>query len=455
MYRRRHHFYLPLLAAAAAATVALQSIALATTAIDWRGDLEFLRVEAPKAHVNLFHDLTPIAFNAAIDDLEKRSGGLTDAAIVTEIGRIIASVHDAHSGLDSAPSALRSRFLPLKLYAYSDGVFIQSTDRAHEAYAGARVLAIGGTPIEEAMKRAASITSASNSMTLADFAPLVLSRADTLAALGVIPDPERVSFRLQVGGAEREVVFEPLPRDATGAPGKGGFWMYLGPAPGSDWADAQRFGARPLWLEHQQEPYWFQHLKKENALYVQCNFVANRSDLAEMLAHVGMRAPAGAGAAAAQETFVGFFTRAIRYAEAHRIERFILDLRLNGGGDNTVLRPVIHALIRSDQVNRKGHFFALIGRRTQSAAQNFVNFLELDTNVTVIGEPGGERPNMFGDPASITLPSSNIAITLSTLHWQDMGPLDRRDATMPAISVSPSSSDYALGRDPVLERALR
>ena len=72
MYRRRYYLSLALYATAAV----LQPIALAATAIDWRSDLEFLRVEAPKAHVNLFHDLTPVAFNAAIDDLEKRSGGL-------------------------------------------------------------------------------------------------------------------------------------------------------------------------------------------------------------------------------------------------------------------------------------------------------------------------------------------------------------------------------------------
>jgi hypothetical protein len=111
--------------------------------------------------------------------------------------------------------------------------------------------------------------------------------------------------------------------------------------------------------------------------------------------------------------------------------------------------------VRSDQVNRKGHFFALMGRRTQSAAQNFVNLLELDTHVTFVGEPGGERPNMYGDPAPITLPSSKVAVALATLHWQDMGPQDRRDATTPAIMVALSSSDYAHGRDPVLERALQ
>ena len=449
--RSDYHFYVALFATA----VALQTIALGATAIDWRSDLEFLRSEAPKAHANLFHDLTPIAFNAAIDDLEKRSSGLSDAAIVMEINKIIARVHDAHSGLDSVPSALRSRFLPFKLYAYSDGVFIQSTDKAHAADVGARVLAIGNTPIDEALKRAASVTSASNAMTLADFAPLELSRADTLAALGIVSDPERVSLQLQTDHGLQTVEFHPLPRDASGAPEEGGFWMYLGPAPGSDWVDAQRAGPRPLWLERQQEPYWFRHLVKENALFVQCNFVVNRADLAEMLVHVGMRAAEGAGAATEKETLAEFFARAIGYAEAHRVERFILDLRLNGGGDNTLLRPVIHAFIRSDQVNRKGHFFALIGRRTQSAAQNFVNLLELDTQVTFVGEPGGERPNMYGDPAPIALPSSRVAIALSTLHWQDMGPQERRDATTPALLAALSSSDYALGRDPVLERALQ
>jgi hypothetical protein len=436
-------------------TVALHAAAAGTSAIDWRGDLEYLKIEAPKAHRNLYHDLASIDFTTALDDLARRSPKLSDAAMVVEVSRIVARIHDAHSGVDSVPAALRSRFLPLKLYAYSDGVFIQATDQAHAAFVGARVLTIGETPIEEAVKRVESITSATNAMTLSDFAPLELSRADTLAALGIVSDPEHVKLTVQMAGGSRTVEFDPLPRAADGEPQQGGFWMYMGPAPGSGWVDAQVSGARPLWLERQQEPYWFRYLRKENALYVQCNFVINRTDFAEMLAHIGMPPPQGAGAAAANETFAEFFGRTLRFAGEHRVDRFVLDLRLNGGGDNSLLRPVIHQFIRSSLVNRKGHFFVLIGRRTQSAAQNFVNLLELDTNVTFAGEPTGERPNMYGDPAPITLPSSKVAIALSTLYWQDMGPLDTRNATAPAIAVALSAADYAAGRDPVLERVLR
>jgi hypothetical protein len=215
----------------------------------------------------------------------------------------------------------------------------------------------------------------------------------------------------------------------------------MGPAPGSHWVDARQ-GPLPLWLSHQTDPYWCEHLKEESTLYIQDNFVLDRDDPA-----IGANGKGG-------ESFKEFFDRVISYAESNNVPRVVIDLRLNGGGNNLLLLPVIHRLIRSDWVNRKGHLYVLIGRRTQSAAQNFTNLLEIHTAAVFVGEPTGESPNHYGDPESVRLPSSGIEIALSSLWWQDMGPRDTRVATEPAVKIELSASDYESGKDPVLEYVL-
>lgn len=427
------------LASCAALLLTLQSgsASAATTPAaprpDWSGDIQVLREELAHKHPNLFHSVSKAQFDAAADDLIRSVPRLSDYEVVVGITRLVAMTRDAHSGIDSVPPQWQSSVLPLKFYRYADGVAVQSTAPALARFLGQKLLAIDGMPVDEAVRRVETVTASSNASTLADFAPLRLSRPDLLHALGVTSSADAVRLTLAAGdGKGHDESVHPLPRIPDGSPEMGGFGLTIGAEPGSDWLDAAAKNA-PLWLSNRTEPYWMQDLAESDAFYVQCNFVFNAEQ---------------------GETLADFFDRALTTAEKLQRARFVLDLRLNPGGDNTLLLPVIHRFIRSTRFSEPGRLLVLIGRRTQSAAQNFTNQLDLHTPAVFIGEPTGERPNHYGDATEITLPSSKIVVSVATLYWQDMGPLDQRDASVPDVAVGLTSEDYARGRDPVLEAAL-
>jgi tetratricopeptide (TPR) repeat protein len=71
-----------------------------------------------------------------------------------------------------------------------------------------------------------------------------------------------------------------------------------------------------------------------------------------------------------------------------------------------------------------------------------------------VGEPTGGRPNHYGDARRVTLPNSGLEVSISTLYWQDGGPMDERPWVPPDIAVDVAGADYAAGRDPVLEAVL-
>jgi hypothetical protein len=110
------------------------------------------------------------------------------------------------------------------------------------------------------------------------------------------------------------------------------------------------------------------------------------------------------------EPISAYFPHLFEEADRHRAERVIIDVRLNGGGNNELNRPIWHALLRSDRLNQKGRLWFVIGPKTLSAAMNFVNVMELNTHATFVGEPTGETANMWGDPVSVTLPNSGIVV---------------------------------------------
>jgi hypothetical protein len=172
-------------------------------------------------------------------------------------------------------------------------------------------------------------------------------------------------------------------------------------------------------------------LKESRVLYVQQNAVANKPD----------------------ETVAAFYRRVFEFVANNPVDKFVLDLRNNDGGNNGLNRPVVIGIIKS-KIDERGKLFVITGRATFSAAQNFVNELEKYTKAIFVGEPSAGHPNHYGDNRPITLPNSKLQLRVSTLYWQDMDPRDNRPWTAPELAADLTSQDYRAGRDPALQAVL-
>jgi hypothetical protein len=136
------------------------------------------------------------------------------------------------------------------------------------------------------------------------------------------------------------------------------------------------------------------------------------------------------------------------------VDRFIIDIRENTGGDNTLVTGFVEDLGQQASLNRKGKLFALIGRHTFSAAVNFTSLLENKTETIFVGEPTGAGPNHYGDAIHTILPRSKAFVLISSLRHEFGDPDDSRTSHDPDIPVEMSHRDYFSLRDPPLEAAL-
>ena len=145
----------------------------------------------------------------------------------------------------------------------------------------------------------------------------------------------------------------------------------------------------------------------------------------------------------------------VRTFEEHDLERVIIDVRLNGGGDNTTFPPLIEALKGNERLNQRGRLYCLIGRHTFSAAGNFVTVFERDLNSILVGEPTGGGPNQYGDARNITLPHHpELTVRLSTRYHEFDPEQPDRLTHEPELAAGMLAADYFAGRDPVLRVAL-
>ena len=401
-----------------------QSTAPHLSAQEWRDDLHYLAQEMPKQHKSLFHTMTKAQFEQAVQTLDADMPRLNDDEIVVRLAQLGAMVQDGHSGLEllDLPGAIH---IPVVFAQYPDGIYVRAAAPEYAEAVGGKVVMVGSFTLEEAMKRIETIAPMDPDNTghrIAWAARLYLNYPMVLHGLGLTASNQTADFVIEKQGHRKAVTMR-----ATVPIGQ---W-YL-PNPPSGWVDARPASVTaPLWIGRASDFYWFTALPEHRAVYFQFNVVMNADG----------------------ETLEQFAARLASAINQDNVDRLIIDLRHNTGGNNTLLRPLLVTLI-SSKLNHRGGIYCIIGRRTFSAAQNFVNRLESYTNVIFVGEPTGENVNLYGDPSHIQLPHSHLGMAVSHLWWQDKDPRDGRVATFPELSSVMSFQDYVADQDPVLQLAL-
>ena len=391
----------------------------AMTAEKWREDLRFMGAEIERVHKDAFHKISKAEFTAAVRKLDECLPGLESDQAVVELMRIVAMIGDGHTGLQWQPLTA-SGVLPVRFYYFDDGIFVQRAAPEYSSIVGGKITKIGDRPIGEAIATLSPLAWVDNEMGTKSSVPNYLSVPRLLHAVGLSRSKTSVTLTVLKDGRELTAEVE-----ATGTLEQ----LINNPR---EWADARNSGrALPLWQNNSRENFWFEHLGASKTLYVQYNEVQNKQN----------------------ESIEAFFARVYDFAEKNPVEKLVLDLRNNGGGNNYLNLPVIIGAIRS-KLNVRGRLFVIIGRETFSAAQNAVNDLEKYTNAIFVGEPTGASPNHFGDARRIELPNSKIALWASTLWWQDMDPRDSRKWKAPDLAADLTIDAYSDGRDPAMEAIL-
>jgi hypothetical protein len=150
----------------------------------------------------------------------------------------------------------------------------------------------------------------------------------------------------------------------------------------------------------------------------------------------------------------GIAARITRLASTPKVRRVVVDLRNNLGGDNHTYPPLISALQRL--AHRHKEIVVLAGRKTFSAAANFLADLERATRYLLVGEDSGGAPNLYGDVTPVDLPATGLRVEVATIWWVKSirGEDDPRVTFHPDVVVPPTAKSWFAGRDIALKKAL-
>jgi hypothetical protein len=414
----------------------------ATRDARWRQDLRYLARELPRLHVNAFHSVSQAEFARAVAELDAAIPTSDDRQVIVRFVQLAAMLGDAHTRafpVDDAEFTLS----PLQLYWFHDGIHVVNAMPEYREALYVRVVEVEGIPVQDAVAALTALVAHENEAGLKQRVTLYLVSPNLLHTLGLTSAHITGHWLLERADGSRFALQAPPipPADYT---------AYFG-----DPANAARPAQLPLYRKNQEDNYWFEYLEATRTLYFQFNRCAEMEGL----------------------PFKAFNKEMFVFVDAHPVERLVVDMRDNSGGNSSLLAPFL-ARLKVHPLNRRGALFVVVGRGTFSSA--VLNALELvqETEAIFVGEPTSGSLAHYGEVQSFVLPNSGMRVNYSTKYFStslfgmshmtvgdvlgacgytlSLFPVSASPATTfePEIHIAPTGADYAAGRDPVLEYIL-
>ncbi len=392
------------------------SFRVALEANHWRQDLQSLATQLPALHVNAFTKISREQFNQMVADLDRDIPRLQDHQIVTRMMQIVAAIGDAHTTLSLNGSLLRFHTFPIRSYWFTDGLFVTSVSSAYPQALGKRITNIGAVDTSQANTQVTTVISHENDAWVKAQSPSQFASPEIMNALGVTPGLQSGTLVVQAeNGQSSTINVESIFANQTVT------WLSL--------PDPAQVPA-PLYRQHPELNYWFDYVDASRTLFIQYNVCQNRPDL----------------------PFNQFLQQMQQFAASHQVNKIVIDLRNNTGGDSSILQPLINALAGDPGFNRSDRLFVIIGRLTISSGLLNAIDLRQRTHATFVGEATGGKPNHFGEVGSFRLANTRLLVTYAKRFFSTVS--GDPASLFSDTTVELSSADYFAGRDPVLENIL-
>jgi len=389
-------------------------------------DVRVLAEQMETLHPDLYATMNRERFRESVDDVAGRADELAPNELIVELMRLAAmpGVGNGHGGIfPGDPGHNRTLHLyPLRLYEFPDGTYVVD-ERDQTGLVGARVEAINGMPYDEIVKRVRPVVPFDNDSSLRGLLPHYVLTAEVLDGLGIVDGvgPTEFSFERR-DGSSVDVMLAPVTA--------GEYATAFADAHRGPYQASLPWRPRPIYLALSRDPMWMRTLGGRAVVVGYNTILVPPYDVAVMADRVKARVRRGG------------------------IERVVIDLRLNGGGNNTTYWPLLQA-VQALPLDRKERVYVLISRATFSAAANLAADLDRLTNAVFVGEPTGGFVEGYGDTVPFLLPAAGLQVLVPGRYWDfRKGPGDERLAVEPDIAVELTADDFFAGRDPVLHAAL-
>jgi hypothetical protein len=386
----------------------------------WREDVAFFAHEFAARQLD-FSKLYPRErFDRDLEALTRSIPTATDADLVLALMRLVASAHVGHTYVRAPTDGpLAFHRLPLGFQWFADGLAVTAATDPNRAALGLRVTSIGSLPPEKLEAAIAQYVAYEDDAWLHPQSQTFMVMEEVLRAAGQVDAAGHVVISLaRADGTTMTLSVTPTA------------WNDHPPLVTAVEALHLPIG---LALVESKRYYRYEILPATKTLYIRYSKCADD--------------PQQPFAAFAKELF------ATVDANPSAVDRVVVDLRANGGGDSMVIKPLIDGLRARKSLSAQGKLYVLVGPATFSSGLLAAIDLRHDVNAIAVGEQPGEKLNSYGEVRPLTLPHSRLLVQYSTKYFKLLN--GRQAGFEPDMTVRTTIGEWLAGRDSVLEAAIK
>lgn len=351
--------------------------------------------------------------------------------------RLVAMIGDVHTSVWTlSGSNILTDVLPLRLWRFSDGLYVRAAPPEHAALVGAKITRIGSFEVETGWEQLVADNPRENDSMATGWLQylLLLPAFHRLNGWSDLTDAVVLKV-VDRDGSTQTTTLATLEASSWGTGLESSLGLYDAPP---DWMTVDEgWPEKPTWLLDTDANYRYEPLDEASAYYLAVNL--SRED------------PDRPWATFLEELFTAM--------ERNGATKLIVDLRHNPGGWHYMAQALGHRIVQSSALHRPGGVCVLTSRTTQSAGIYFSVLLERETHAIFVGEPGAAAPNFYNGPQGFfspkAIPGAPLRVKHSTGMMQTSDQRDTRRGIAPDLPVPLSFADYAAGRDPGLETCLQ
>ncbi len=371
----------------------------------WREDLQQIGRDLPKRHKNLFFKISEKQWKEIVTESIQRIGPKSDTPhFIAELLRVSAAIGDGHTQL--AWNQAQLPMAPVRFYHFSDGVFVTLFPKGQEKLSRVKVLRLNGVPMDTVLQRLRPFIPAENEAYFNQRSMAFLAVPSLLHAFGIGDSAKELRIGFKAGGKDQEVRLVALSVQQVAK-------IPL----------ASSFTKAPIFFRRAKANYTFTYLQRGKALYLSYNRCQDLRAFSKLVASLA------------------------KELETKTPQRFIIDLRRNGGGSSMVIAPLFGLLLRNKKL-KKAKLFCLIGNRTFSSALLNAIALKQKFHATLVGQPTAGKPNHYGEIKQLHLKNSRLTLFYSTKFFKRVK--GDPSSLVPDISIPLKSQTAFEGQDSAL-----
>ncbi len=376
-------------------------------------DINFFMKELPNQHINLFSIISKEEFNTMTEQLIDQVDQLSNKQVFVELNKIIASVGDAHTSINYWDGYS----YPLQFYVLDGKVYVVNAGKDFEDMLFSQVIKINDVDINKVIEQLKTLISHENESWVSAMLPNYLQSPVYMYGLGILQNETETVFTVQKDGEEGKYTVPTLEYGES--------------------TELVNTKEKDVLLGTYNKYYDYEYLTQDRALYFEYNACAEMED----------------------QSFADFNQEMMNRIENEEVDKIIIDLRSNSGGNSEILNPFTQRL--NDYIKEKPEvkIYTLVGRNTFSSGMFAIyRIKEAAPEAVSVGEPTGGALDCYGEVKTMELPNTRIPISYSTKYFEFSKNFSYKNegvgTFLPDIVIQPTMEDYMNGKDVVLNYVL-